>query len=153
MKDSGASLCRLSCIAVILAGGYWAALPAAANEKYLIVSAPAYVDSPALNLFIEHRTARGFDVSVYNVPSGTTRNEIKAYIQSLWGTPAAPAYLLIVGDTAGETSSSTTIPHWVGQGSRHSPTDLPYACMDGGDDWYPNMFFVLRALCRLAVLR
>ncbi|HOO15673.1 MAG TPA: C25 family cysteine peptidase [Phycisphaerae bacterium] len=141
MKDSGASLCRLSCIAVILAGGYWAAPSAAANEKYLIVSAPNYVDSPALNLFIDHRTARGFDVSVYNVPSGTTRNEIKAYIQSLWGTPAAPAYLLIVGDTAGETSSSTTIPHWIGQGSRHSPTDLPYACMDGGDDWYPSMFF------------
>lgn len=141
MKAIGASLASFSRTAAIWACVLWAAMSAAAGEKYLIVSAPDYVGSAALNQFINHRTDRGYDVSVYSVPSGTSRENIKAYVQSLWGTPAAPDFLLIVGDTSGATSTSTTIPHWVGQGSRHGTTDLPYACMDGGDDWYPNMFY------------
>jgi hypothetical protein len=113
---------------------------ALADKKYLIVSAPDYVGSAPLTQFINHRTARGFDVSVYSVPVGTSRDNIKAHIQGLWGTEDAPEYLLIVGDTSGSSSTSTTIPHWVGQGSRQATTDLPYACMDGASDWYPDMY-------------
>lgn len=114
----------------------------AKQDKYLIVSASDYVGSVPLNQFIDFRTARGYDVSVYSVPAGTSRDDIKAHIQSLWGTPDAPDFLLIVGDTSGgATSTATTIPHWTGGGSRTAPTDLPYACMDGPGDWYPNMFY------------
>jgi hypothetical protein len=113
----------------------------AQENKYLIVSAPDYVGSAALTQFVNFRIDKGFDVSVYSVPSGTSRENIKAYIQSLWGTADAPDYLLIVGDTSGATSTNNTIPHWVGEGSRHGTTDLPYACMDGPSDWYPDMYY------------
>jgi hypothetical protein len=73
------------------------------------------------------------------VPSGTSRNTIKDYIVNLWGTPDKPAYVLLVGDTDGSVSTSNTIPHWIGQGSRQAATDWPYVCMDPGDDWHPEI--------------
>ncbi len=112
----------------------------APGENYLIVTASDYAGSAPLNQFIAAKTAMGFTMSTYVAPAGTTRDAIKAHIQSLWGTPEAPKYLLIVGDTDGSSAGSNTIPHWVGQGSRQATTDLPYACMDGPSDWYPNMY-------------
>jgi hypothetical protein len=111
--------------------------------NYLIVSAPQYVGSAPLNQFIAHRVSRGFNVlPVYAPPSGTSKEAIKAYIQSLWGTADQPKYLLIVGDTDGSsTSGNNTIPHWVGEAPRHGATDLPYACMDSDPiSWYPDIY-------------
>ena len=126
---------------------------AVADKNYLIVSAPNYVGSAPLTQFINHRTARGFNVTVYNVPSGTSRDNIKAYIQSLWGTPNQPEYLLIVGDTSGSSSTGAAIPHWVGGGSRQATTDLPYACMDGAGDWYPDMYLGRFSVTSVAMLQ
>ncbi len=115
----------------------------AGSNNYLIVSAPEYAGSAPLDQFIAHRTARGFHVlPVYVPPAGTSREAIKAYIQGLWGTPDAPEYLLLIGDTDGATSGQATIPHWTGGGSRTAPTDLPYACMDSEPiSWYPDMYY------------
>ncbi|MBP7746696.1 MAG: hypothetical protein KA383_11250 [Phycisphaerae bacterium] len=107
--------------------------------NYLIVAASNYVNSAPLNQLIAAREADGFVVTTYAVPAGTSRDSIKAYIQSLWGTGNAPNYILIVGDTSGATSTATTIPHWVGGGSKAATTDLPYACMNGSGDWYPDI--------------
>ncbi len=127
---------RAACLCALVA----LAASVVAEENYLIVSAPDYVGSAPLEQFIAAKTDMGFVVSVYAPPAGTTNSAIKSHIQSLWGTSESPRYLLIVGDTDGSTSTASTIPHWVGQGSRQATTDLPYACMDGGDDWYPNMY-------------
>jgi hypothetical protein len=140
MKASRANYSPVARVAVIalallLTGG------AVAQNRYLIVSAPDYVSSAPLTQFIDFRIGKGFDVSVYNVPSGTSRENIKAHIQSLWGTPDQPDYVLIVGDTSGTSSTNNTIPHWVGQGTRQATTDLPYVCMDGASDWYPDMYY------------
>ena len=118
------------------------AVGAERGGNYLIVSAPDYVNTPPLNQFIAHREARGFNVMVYSPPSGTSKEAIKAYIQSLWGTADQPAYLLIVGDTDGtSTSTNSTIPHWTGTGSKSAPTDLPYVCMDSVPvSWYPDFY-------------
>ena len=125
-----------------------------AQNKYLIVSAPDYVNSTPLTQFINFRIGKGFDVSVYNVPSGTSRDNIKAYIQGLWGTADQPDYLLIVGDTNGSsTSTNNTIPHWVGEGTRQAPTDLPYVCMDGPSDWYPDMYYGRFSVTSAAMLQ
>ena len=110
------------------------------SGNYLIVTPPAYVGSTPLNQLIAHKTAEGFTVMTYEVPSGTHRTAIRTHIQDLWGTPDAPDYVLIVGDTDGATSTSTTIPHWSGGGASGATTDLPYACMDAGDDWLPDLF-------------
>ncbi|MFQ5805275.1 MAG: C25 family cysteine peptidase, partial [Phycisphaerae bacterium] len=137
---------------IVLAAVFATGVTGAAGEKgdgrgatgrgsgnYLIVIAEDYAYTPPMVQFINAKTAQGFDVLTYAVPAGTTNTAIKSYIASLWDTPAAPDYILLVGDTDGATSTSNTIPHWIGQGSRGSTTDLPYACMDEGDDWYPDI--------------
>lgn len=100
--------------------------------NYLIVVGEGLADSAPLADLVAARTARGLNVQVYPVMGGTTAQAIRTYIQSLWGTPNAPDYVLLVGDV-------DTIPCWTGLGSRLSPTDLYYVCMDGGDDWYPDI--------------
>lgn len=123
------------------AGIVTAALAAAASAgtgDYLIVAAEGYVGSAALDQFVAAKSDMGFDVAVYSVPAGTSQTGIKSYIESLWGGPNSPEYILIVGDTSGAISTATTIPHWAGVVSGVD-TDLYYACMDGGDDWYPDI--------------
>ena len=114
-------------------------IPVPPGKNYLVVTAPTYSGSAPLNELIASREARGFNVSTYVVPSGTTNNAIKSYIYSLWGTAAAPDYVVIIGDTNGFTSTASTIPHFVGLGPRDGTTDWPYVCMDTGDDWYPEI--------------
>jgi hypothetical protein len=133
----------------------WAVLPflmpilvlAASNAyagggNYLIITAEDYSGSAPLNQFINFKTAQGFRVSTYVAVSGTDRADIKSYIESLWEGQFAPDYILIVGDapSSGSTATSARIPNWIGGGSRQAVTDLPYACMDAGDDWYPDIF-------------
>lgn len=105
---------------------------------YLIVLAEDYDGTAPMTQFINAKAVQGFHVSTYSVPAGTSNSVIKSYIESLWGTSEAPGYVLLVGDSDGSTSTSTTIPHFVGEASRHAATDLPYTCMDAGDDWYPE---------------
>lgn len=107
--------------------------------NYLIVTAPNYYDSAALNQFIAAKQARGFNVQVYNLPSGTSNTTLKNYIKALQGTGDEPDYVLLVGDTSGATSSTTTVPHFTGGGDKSAPTDWPYVCWDAGDDWYPEI--------------
>jgi hypothetical protein len=101
------------------------------SGNYLILVAQALEADIAG--FATAKTGQGFTVTTHTVAAGTTNTQIKTYIQSLWGNPAtAPDYILIVGDT-------NLIPHWVGQGSGSPDTDLYYACMDGANDWYPDI--------------
>ncbi|HUU94917.1 MAG TPA: C25 family cysteine peptidase [Phycisphaerae bacterium] len=97
--------------------------------NYLIVVADAY--ESAIAGFAAAKQAQGFDVITHSV-SGASNTTIRNYIQSLWGTDDAPDYVLLVGDT-------DTIPYWTGAGYGSPATDLYYACMDGGDDWYPDI--------------
>ena len=57
------------------------------------------------------RTSKG-------IKATPTAAAIKSYIQSLWGSPNSPEYVLLIGDT-------DTIPAWTGGGDSSSPTDLP----------------------------
>lgn len=114
-------------------------LPRPPAKNYLVVTPPAFVGSAPLNQLIALRQNRGFNVTTYTVASGTPNTAIKAHIVSLWGTAEAPDYVVIIGDTNGSTSTSSTIPHFVGLGPRQGTTDWPYVCMDPGDDWYPEI--------------
>ena len=100
------------------------------SGNYLIVTAQAYATDIAA--FATAKASQGFTVSTYTVPSGTSNTAIKSYIQSLWGGPNSPDYVLLVGDT-------DTIPHWVGGGEGTPATDIQYVCMDGSGDWYPDI--------------
>ncbi|HNQ24448.1 MAG TPA: C25 family cysteine peptidase [Phycisphaerae bacterium] len=98
--------------------------------NYLIIVADVY--QSAIASFATAKANQGFTVSTYAVPAGTTNTAIKSYIQSLWGGSSAPAYILLVGDT-------DRIPYWTGGGAGTPATDLPYGCMDGSSDWYPDI--------------
>jgi hypothetical protein len=98
--------------------------------NYLIVTADTFAGQIAA--FATAKTNQGFNVETYSVAGGTSNTAIKSYIQSLWGGPSSPDYILIVGD-------SNLIPAWVGQGAGSPDTDLQYACMDGSADWYPDI--------------
>ncbi len=100
------------------------------SGNYLIVTAPAYATQIAP--FAAFKQSQGYTVSTWTAPAGSTSTAIKTYIQGLWNTPAAPDYILLVGDT-------DTIPAWTGGGAGSPQTDLPYACMDGSADWFPDI--------------
>ncbi|MCK4872310.1 MAG: hypothetical protein KAS72_06265 [Phycisphaerales bacterium] len=102
------------------------------SGNYLIVVAENLESDIAS--FASAKTAKGYTVMTYVVPGGSSASSIKTYIEGLWGTADAPEYLLLVGDT-------NTIPAWSGGGNAHAATDLPYACMDGTGDWYPDMVY------------
>jgi len=97
--------------------------------NYLIITADDFESQIAP--FAAHKTAKGFDVTTY-VTTTSSPATIKNYIQSLWGGENAPEYILLVGDTQ-------FIGNWTGGGSGSPPTDLPYSCMDGSSDWYPDI--------------
>ena len=119
--------------------------------NYLIVTPPGFYESTPLTQLAAAKTARGYNVLVYNVPVGTTHTQIQSYIKSLWGTANAPDFILIAADTpcyfdvSNESnytmlpSTYWEIPNFLGGGNRHAPTDLYYACMDSGDDWFPDI--------------
>jgi len=98
--------------------------------NFLIVVADDFASG--IGAFADFKSSQGYSVMTHSVASGTSAAAIKDYILSLWGGPDEPAYILLVGDT-------NTIPCWTGQGSGSPKTDLPYACMDGADDWYPDI--------------
>ncbi len=100
-----------------------------ASGNYLIIADGAF--ESAIQGFADAKDGQGFTVSVW-VPSTSSTTAIKDYIESLWDTPDAPDYILLVGDT-------DTIPHWTGGGAGSPATDLPYSCMDGASDWYPDI--------------
>ncbi len=113
---------------ILLNPGPLASAPRASGN-YLIVVHSDYASGIAA--FADAKQARGFDVTTWVPPSPTT-TAIKDYIEGLWGTGAAPDFILLVGDT-------NTIPHWTGGGAGSPDTDLPYSCMDGASDWYPDI--------------
>ena len=100
------------------------------SGNYLIVVADSY--AAGIVPFANAKTAQGFTVTTHQVADGTANSTIKTYIQGLWGTPDAPDYILLVGDT-------DTIPAWVGGGAGNPDTDLQYGCMDGSSDWAPDI--------------
>jgi len=110
------------------------------GRNYLIVAAEDFAGSTHLSRLADAREARGFDVTLYSVPVGTSKEAIKAQIES-WYLPSGDSYILIVGDSDSDSapSTGTTIPHWSGSATMSPPTDLPYACTGAGDDWYPEI--------------
>ncbi len=100
--------------------------------NYLVIVASTLAGHAKMTEFVNAKTAQGFTVTTYSVPGGTSNTAIKSYISGLWGGANSPDYILLVGD-------SDTIPGWTGGGAGNPYTDLPYACMDAGDDWTPDI--------------
>jgi hypothetical protein len=97
------------------------------QEGYLIIVADAFYD--AIQPFASWKDSKGFDITVTKtseIPSGPTKENIKAYIVNAYNTwPVPPAYVLLVGDVA-------QIPAWTGSATS-TCTDLYYGTIDSGN--------------------
>jgi hypothetical protein len=97
------------------------------QEGYLIIVFDSFFD--AIQPFASWKESKGFDITVTKtsqIPSGPTKENIKAYIVDAynnWQIP--PAFVLLVGDVA-------QIPAWTGSASG-SCTDLTYVTIDAGN--------------------
>ncbi len=98
--------------------------------NYLILVAQSLESTIAP--FAAAKTAQGYSVTTSVVAPGTSNASVKQVISTAWAGASPPDYVLLVGDT-------DTVPHWTGGGAGSPATDLPYACMDGGDDWMPDL--------------
>jgi hypothetical protein len=100
---------------------------------YLVISAPTFFANADLLRLLDWKTQRGFHVThVSTDETGTTKEQIKAYIQNAydnWTIP--PTFVLLVGDT-------DRIPHWVGIGADSPTTDLNYTML-AGSDYFPDL--------------
>jgi len=106
--------------------------------KFVIISDPMF--QSILQPFIEWKTKKGFEVVegyTNNPLVGNTTTSIKAFIKDMYDNATAndpaPTYLLIVGDDA-------QVPAFSGNAGTHI-TDMYYCEMDGGGDFYPEMYY------------
>lgn len=117
--------------------------PAARTDAghILIVTAPLYTNSAPLTQFVDFKTSQGFTVEVYEPPLGIWNYELHDELRALWGTEDEPDYLVFIGDALRGTGTVTTeaVPTRVGSGLKNSVGDVPYACMDGENDWFPDI--------------
>jgi len=110
--------------------------------RYLIITAPAF--EAGLTSFINHKSAQGFTVDVFNTTTtGTTTTAIKAFIQARYDNAATrPEFVLLVGDVQ-------HIPSWIGTGEGNPNTDLNYVQLAGTDkfaDAFIGRFSVTTAI-------
>jgi hypothetical protein len=96
----------------------------------LIITADSFVS--ALDPFVDWKTLKGYSPTVVTTgTTGTTKEQIKAYIQNAYDTwPIPPTWVLLVGDTH-------LIPNWTGTACS-TETDL-YYCTLAGTDYLPEI--------------
>lgn len=100
------------------------------SQDYLIISVPKY--SSAVNAFAEWKKLLGFNVHVL-LRDNWTPATIKNEVQSLYNSNKNLYYLLIIGDHEDVPSNSSSI-------IRSHVTDLFYGCMDGDNDYTPDIY-------------
>jgi len=97
------------------------------EEGYLIIVYDSFYD--AIQPLASWKESKGFDITLTKtsqIPSGPTKENIKAYIVNAYNTwPVPPAFVLLVGDVA-------QIPTWTGSDTG-TCTDLYYVTIDAGN--------------------
>ena len=106
--------------------------------KYVIIADPIF--ETILQPFVEWKIKKGFEVveGYTNDPNvGNTTASIKAFIKNMYDNATinnpAPSYVLLVGDDA-------QVPSFNGSTGTHL-SDMYYCEMDGGGDFYPEMYY------------
>ncbi|MDE6493692.1 MAG: hypothetical protein K2L50_03805 [Bacteroidales bacterium] len=101
------------------------------QQDYLIISVPKY--ESAVQQFSEWKKLMGFNVSTIIKSSWTTAT-VKSEVRKFYDENANFYFLLIVGDHEDVPAVSSSL------GDYAHVTDLPYACMDGDDDYVPDVY-------------
>ncbi len=107
-----------------------------ASKDYIIITHSEY--AAAADTLAKWKRQLGYSVEVVS-SSSWTATEVKSAIHDRYAswTPK-PDYFVIIGDHTG----SYAVPGEIHQDPNYNDdfaTDLYYACMDGGSDYYPDM--------------
>lgn len=105
-------------------------------KNYIIVSHPEYESQ--VNQLAEWKRQLGYSVEVISI-SGLSSTQIKSEIQSRYDNwDPKPDFVLLFGDHDGPFAipGKICIDPFYGESFA---TDLYYVCMDGVDDWHPDM--------------
>jgi len=115
-----------------LVGAAAATTDSKATGRLLIITSSDFTDT--LASFVTFKTNQGWTVDLVDTgATGTTTTAIRNYIIGRYSSVSTqPDAVLLVGDT-------DRIPCFTGVGDDNPSTDLYYACMDSGDDWYPEL--------------
>ncbi len=130
---------RLALCLALLTVTATAATAVARDGHLLILVAEDFAHAVPLGQFLAHKRAQGLTVETAKIDPGLSNTTIRNLVRNKYESLNPPDYVLIIGDTSGQTSTAATIPHFVGGGSKSATTDLPYGCMDDGDDWQPEL--------------
>ncbi|UCF35169.1 MAG: hypothetical protein JSV78_07660, partial [Phycisphaerales bacterium] len=115
--------------------------PTRTAGNILVLTAQIFSDSTPVNQFIGAKEAQDFNVTTHAFPSGTEITTAREFITGLWGTPDQPDYIVIFGDANGwaTTFEDEWFPAIQSSGTRIAYTDILYACVDGEEDWFPDV--------------
>ena len=100
-------------------------------QDYLIISVPKYTE--AVNAFAEWKKMLGFNVHI-KIENSWTPNSVKETVKNLYAKKNSLYYMLIVGDQEDVPGSYST------HGYASHVTDLWYGCMDGENDFTPDIY-------------
>ena len=101
------------------------------QQDYLIISVPKY--ETAVQQFSEWKKLMGFNVHTI-IKSNWTTATVKSEVQKFYDENANFYFLLIVGDHEDVPAVFSSY------GNYTHVTDLPYACMDGDDDYVADVY-------------
>jgi hypothetical protein len=87
--------------------------------------------APAAERYAVHKRALGYNV-LWRVYAFADNVAIKDFISQHYLGPDGLDFVLLIGDVE-------TVPNWIGGGEGWPATDLQYGCMDGPDDWFPDI--------------
>lgn len=101
------------------------------NRSYLIISVPEYED--AIYKFAEWKKTLGYNVHVA-LNDAWTKESVKEFITNLYNETENLYYILIIGDI-------NDVPSYTESYAGYTyVTDLYYGCMDGIDDYIPDVY-------------
>lgn len=101
------------------------------SNRLLVIAHDSFV--AGMSSYVAHKQGRGWTVDLAGTSvAGTTKEAIRSYVISRYtNLVTRPDALLLVGDTA-------QIPQFITASLDNPDTDIYYACMDSGSDWYPE---------------
>ena len=108
--------------------------PPPAPAGFLVIAGDRYADSPELASYLEWKRETGYEVSFLTTSqTGRDASAIQAFVQGAFNTwNPAPAYLLLVGDTA-------DVGYFTGTAYDAPATDLYFSTL-AGNDYLPDLW-------------
>lgn len=108
------------------------------SEDYLIITVPDY--EPAAQTFVDWKKQEGYKCSIVSEENWTVE-DVKDAVKSFASHHPNFAALLILGDVGDIPTCNVDAPKVLNLSLKTYGSDLPYACLDGEDDNFPDILY------------